>query len=137
MGHSSTEEIVLNMSLANCSFVPGGGGLQRIPISYALTWIKNEIWGGKFGAHLYKSVEEDSKKGTHACPWSFLLSLLPLSPLPQCKESTAMGYGRRREQEEGLGGFTAMSGFAPSPLLGLLSLLGFHNSVPLPIWGAG
>lgn len=81
-GHPSTEEIVLNMSLANCSLVPGGGGLQRIPISYVLTWIKNEFWGGKFGAHLYKGIEEDSKKGTRACPWSSLLSLLPLSPLP-------------------------------------------------------
>ena len=68
---------------------------------------------------------------------------LPTSALTPASVSSSSGQGkqsnglwRTREQEEGLGGFTAMSGLAPSPLLGLLSLLGFHNSVLLPIWGA-
>lgn len=136
VGDPSIEEIVLNVNLTSCSFAPSGDGLQGILILYVWSWIKNKIWGGIFGAHLYEGAKEVSKKGPCACPWCLPLSLLPLSFLPPAREGRAVGYGRRGEQKEGLGGFTAMSGLAPSPLLGLPSLLGFHNSVFLPIWGS-
>lgn len=54
----------------NRSFVvPGRDGLQRVLTLYALFWIQNRILGGVFGAHLYKGIEDYSKKGRPACPW--------------------------------------------------------------------
>lgn len=63
-----------------------------------------------------------------------LLSLLPLrSSLRQEKQNNGI-----REEEgagRGAGWFIAMSGLAPSPLLGPLGLLGIYNPGLLPIWG--
>lgn len=133
-GDPFTPETVSNIFfLANHSFVPGRDGLQRIVTLYVLFGIKKTTSGCKFEPTLTKVLKKIPKREGPCAPGLFcMLSVLPLSLLPGGRESRAMGHGRR-EQEEGLGGFMAMSALGLSTLLGPLSLLGIHNPILLPI----